>query len=53
MQEYRTRLKADVVTAKLPALTPTTPEPVTEAPVEIEPDEGQEEWCKKSAILVD
>ena len=44
MQEYLTRLTAEVVTgtpgvrpaAHLPALTPITPEPATEAPEETE-----------------
>ncbi|MDX6767069.1 MAG: hypothetical protein SFU85_09780 [Candidatus Methylacidiphilales bacterium] len=47
MQEYRTRLTADVVTgkldvrpaaAKLPDLTPSTPEPAGEDPLD-EPEE--------------
>lgn len=50
MQEYRTRLTADVVTgkldvrpaaAKLPDLTPSSPEPATEEPEEAEPEEAE------------
>jgi type I restriction enzyme S subunit len=50
MQEYRTRLTADVVTgkldvrpaaAKLPDLTPSTPEPATETTDETEPEEAE------------
>jgi len=51
MQEYRTRLTADVVTgkldvreaaAKLPDLAPSTPEPIAEdTPEEIEPEETE------------